>query len=171
MKYVRRNFEPRNICYIGGGGGQTADTTTTHADTTTTSQTATGTVGTVNNIAAGATNTTSDYGAITAAGNVVQTAIAADQADFAKALDTGTATAANAINLINNTQTGAADLISKALGLAAATTGANSNIVNTLAGAVPNQTAPAVNPTLDVNTIVPVIAAGVAVYFIWKGKI
>lgn len=168
MKYVRRNFEPKSICYLGSGGGQTSQANSTHADTTTTSQSATGTVGTVNNIAAGATSTTTDFGAINAAGNAVQAGIAADQANVAKVLDVGSNETANAINLVNNTETGAADLISKAIGLAAATGGQNASIVSSLSSNVPAAVNPATSTGVDINLIAPIAIAGVVAYFIWR---
>src|SRR5665213_3108223 len=140
----------------GGGGGKSTSSTSTSAPQTTTTTTAT---------------STGNTGSVYQAEN--QTIYpGTDAATAQAALDAGTANVANGINLIAETQSGAADLISKAIGLAAASTGQNAAIVSSLTTPPPAQPLPGSNSAtpLDLTSIAPWAVAGVVAFFVFAKR-
>lgn len=148
----------------GGGGGGTSSSTSS-STTTSTQQTATGTVGSVNQIASGTTINTSDYGAIDAAAKAGQASIDAISKNSAAIITSGANEASQLFNFVGATEQGAADIVSKALALAAATSG-NASAVNTLASPPPAPST--VTGQLDLNSATPWLVGGVVLYMFFK---
>ncbi|MGH7237180.1 MAG: hypothetical protein ACREGF_01450 [Candidatus Saccharimonadales bacterium] len=148
---------------MGGGGGKSSSSTTTSTNapqTTTTTDT---------------TNTANGNLAPIYSGQTV-TVNGIDNQAVQAVLDANTADIANGLNLINNTQSGAADLISKALGLAAATEGGAASVIASLASPIPATSNPATmnGQTDTANALtsgsMPLVLAGGAIvlYMIFK---
>ncbi len=151
----------------GGGGGKTSNTTSSNAPETT----LTGTSGTgdIANITGGSfTQNTLDAGAIQAAFAGNTEAINSATSLAKSTLDSGTSNLANLINFASATETGAADLITKSIGLAATVAGANTEAVKALTTPAPSAT-PA-QGALDLSKIIPIAIGGVTLYLFFKGK-
>lgn len=121
----------------------------------------------------GATINLTDAGiasnALSSNSNVVDTALQANNAATLSALDAGTNNLANLINFANNTLLSSNDIVSKSLGLAAATSGSNAQIVGSLTAPTQSQT-PATG-TVDYKTYAFIAAAaGAAYYFMHHHK-
>lgn len=156
-----REFSPRNICNGGGGGGESSNTTTTSAPQTTFSGSATANVAPVyqgENI----TSTVTDFGAVQAAGTLGVAAINAGTSDVAASLDAGTHALASVLDFANSQEVGAADLISKALVVAAG------NASNTAALSAGAQNAGNPVSQIDFTKLAPVAVAGIVLYMVFK---
>lgn len=138
---------------MGGGGGSSSSATTSTENQTTTTATSTGNTGYV----------------FQAQDQTVYPGT--DAATVQAALDATTANLANGINLIAQTQTGAADLISKALGLTAAVTGAGTQIVSDITAPIPATANPATQTAtpIDLTKMTPwIIGGGIVLYLVTK---
>lgn len=153
------------------GGGSSKSSTQSNPVTTTVNPTATGTVGNVNqsyiNLTAGAGASGGGGRNMPVPANTTVSITNSDADTVKAALDAATNAIANAVNFSQTTEAGAAALVSKAIGLnAAQTTGSTQGLGSAPASPTPVSGTSVSSPSF--SDMLPYVAIGVALYFVFK---